>query len=69
MDSVFARPVGVGVEVEGVGDGEKRKSGFRQEKDEEDFRHDRRVINHKILQAVLVDLPALDGRDQSDGPD
>lgn len=38
---------------------EKRKSGSRQEKDEEDFRHDRRVINHKILQALFVDLPAL----------
>lgn len=46
------------------------KSGCCQEKrDEELFRHDRRVINRRILQAVLVDLPANDQGKQRNGLD
>lgn len=46
------------------------KSGCRQEKrDEELFRHDRRVINRRILQAALVDLPANDQSKQRNGLD
>lgn len=41
----------------------------RKKRDEELLRHDRRVINRRILQAALVDLPANDQSKQRNGPD
>lgn len=41
----------------------------RKKRDEELSRHDRRVINRRILQAALVDLPANDQNKQRNGLD
>lgn len=61
LRSVSARPLGEEVR--------RGKSGYREEKrDEELFRHDRSVINRRILQAALVDLPANDQSKQRNGP-
>lgn len=60
LRSVSAGPLGEEVR--------RGKSGYRQEKrDEELFRHDRSVINRRILQAALVDLPANDQSKQRNG--
>lgn len=62
LSSVSARP---------LGEEEVRRGrvALVRKKKMKRVRHDRRVINHKILQAVFVDLPAPDGRNQRNGLD